>query len=265
MNAPAESAQTVRPRRLDLPCALFAGAALISLFLPVAAVEGVTSGWLDHPPMVAAAAIALAAAVWRLWSPQGGMIAGLLVAAGAVAGAYAPLGAIAEQSALGLKSGPAIGLGATGVWLYLVGLGFLAWRALQLLSEAAAGGASSAKRLIRLLVPGLFGAWLLYLWQVLVTGFGVPQILLPSPQMIGGVILGATGTLWADFYQTFVKAVLSGFVLGCGAGFIVAVLVDRVPFLQRGLLPLGNLVSALPIVGVAPIMVMWFGFGPWWW
>ena len=32
------------------------------------------------------------------------------------------------------------------------------------------------------------------------------------------------------------------------------------PFLQRGLLPLGNLVSALPIVGVAPIMVMWFGF-----
>ncbi|MFK5004438.1 ABC transporter permease, partial [Klebsiella pneumoniae] len=32
------------------------------------------------------------------------------------------------------------------------------------------------------------------------------------------------------------------------------------PFLQRGLLPVGNLVSALPIVGVAPIMVMWFGF-----
>jgi NitT/TauT family transport system permease protein len=78
--------------------------------------------------------------------------------------------------------------------------------------------------------------------------------------MIGGVILGATGTLWADFYQTFVKSVLSGFAFGCGAGFMVAILVDRVPFLQRGLLPLGNLVSALPIVGIAPIMVMWFGF-----
>ena len=33
-----------------------------------------------------------------------------------------------------------------------------------------------------------------------------------------------------------------------------------VPFLRRGLLPLGNLVAALPIVGIAPIMVMWFGF-----
>ena len=56
------------------------------------------------------------------------------------------------------------------------------------------------------------------------------------------------------------KAVLAGFFLGCGSGFAVAILVDKVPFLQRGLLPLGNLASALPIVGVAPIMVMWFGF-----
>jgi NitT/TauT family transport system permease protein len=36
--------------------------------------------------------------------------------------------------------------------------------------------------------------------------------------------------------------------------------VDRVPFLRRGLLPVGNMVSALPIIGIAPIMVMWFGF-----
>ena len=53
---------------------------------------------------------------------------------------------------------------------------------------------------------------------------------------------------------------LAGYVIGCAAGLVVAILIDRSPFLQRGLLPLGNLVSALPIVGVAPIMVMWFGF-----
>ena len=37
-------------------------------------------------------------------------------------------------------------------------------------------------------------------------------------------------------------------------------LIDRLPFLQRGLLPIGNFVAALPIVGIAPILVMWFGF-----
>src|SRR3546814_19022469 len=77
-------------------------------------------------------------------------------------------------------------------------------------------------RSLGLLVPALFGAWLLYLWQVGVTGFGVPSVLLPSPVQIATVFMGATGTLWADFNQTFVKSVLSGYALGCGRGFLVA-------------------------------------------
>jgi NitT/TauT family transport system permease protein len=54
--------------------------------------------------------------------------------------------------------------------------------------------------------------------------------------------------------------VLAGYVIGCASGFVVAILADRVAFLRRGLLPIGNFVSALPMIGVAPIMVMWFGF-----
>jgi len=41
---------------------------------------------------------------------------------------------------------------------------------------------------------------------------------------------------------------------------LVAIVAQRFAFLGRGLLPLGNFFSALPLVGVAPIMVMWFGF-----
>jgi NitT/TauT family transport system permease protein len=54
--------------------------------------------------------------------------------------------------------------------------------------------------------------------------------------------------------------VVPGWALGSLSGFLVAILADRVDFLRRGLLPLGNFVSALPIIGIAPIMVMWFGF-----
>src|SRR3546814_20485757 len=102
-------------------------------------------------------------------------------------------------------------------------------------------------------------AWLLYLWQVGVTGFGVPSVLLPSPAQIATVFMGATGTLWADFVQTFLKAVLAGYALGCGSRFLVALLADRVPFLQRGLLPLGHFVPVLPIVRVAPVKVLLVG------
>jgi NitT/TauT family transport system permease protein len=54
--------------------------------------------------------------------------------------------------------------------------------------------------------------------------------------------------------------VLAGYIMGCGAGFLVAVLADRFRFLANGLLPIGNLASALPMIGIAPIMVIWFGF-----
>lgn len=102
--------------------------------------------------------------------------------------------------------------------------------------------------------------WILILWEIIVRGFDIPAVLLPPPSAIGARIATSVPTLWADFQQTILKAVLIGYILGCGAGLVVAILIDRSSFLQRGLLPIGNLVSALPIVGVAPIMVMWFGF-----
>ncbi len=56
------------------------------------------------------------------------------------------------------------------------------------------------------------------------------------------------------------QAVIPGWAIGSALGVLVAILCDRVDFLRRGLLPLGNFVAALPIIGIAPIMVMWFGF-----
>jgi len=116
------------------------------------------------------------------------------------------------------------------------------------------------RRLIDIVVPTVFGVAVLVLWEGIVRGFSIPSVLLPPPSMIWARIAASVPILWADFQQTFLKAVLIGYALGCGAGFVVAILIDRSPFLQRGLLPLGNFVSALPIIGVAPIMVMWFGF-----
>ncbi|MCZ7450610.1 ABC transporter permease [Agrobacterium rhizogenes] len=119
---------------------------------------------------------------------------------------------------------------------------------------------ASAQRISHIAVPFLFGLALLVLWEGIVRGFSVPPILLPAPSAILTRLLGSLPILWADFRQTFLKSVLTGYVLGCGLGFLVAILIDRSPFLQRGLLPIGNFVSALPVVGIAPIMVMWFGF-----
>jgi len=235
--------------RLDKPVALFAVLSLVSLAFPLLGGDA-PHGWFDGGRIVYwAAALALAGAY--VLRRRSGLVEGAIVVAGVCFGAVPALQVLAPEGAAGHAG--------LGLWIYVIGLGFLAWRGMELVSAVRVDN-KIAGRAVALIVPALFGLWLVYLWQVIVTGFGIPRVLLPAPSAIGQVIAGATDILVADFYQTFIKSVLSGYAIGCGAGFLIAVLVDRVPFLQRGLLPLGNLVSALPIVGVAPIMVMWFGF-----
>ncbi len=120
--------------------------------------------------------------------------------------------------------------------------------------------ALDGSRWIGLLTAAVFGLWVLYFWQLLVTAFEVPRVLLPSPAFIYAATVDHAGTLWKDFLQTVMKAVLVGWLVGCALGFAVAVAIDRLPFLQRGLLPVASLTSAIPLVGVAPIAVMVFGF-----
>ena len=112
----------------------------------------------------------------------------------------------------------------------------------------------------RIATPVAFGALVLALWQIACVGFQIPFVLLPPPSLIAGALVGHADTLAADFRQTFVRAVIPGWLIGNAAGLLAAIALDRSPFLKRGVLPLGGLVSAMPIVGIAPIMVMWFGF-----
>jgi NitT/TauT family transport system permease protein len=145
------------------------------------------------------------------------------------------------------------------LWMALVATWLFGWLFVERLSKALAPGLADNAGL-GLLIPVVFGISILVIWEVVTRAGNVPQVILPPPSMIWARIVASVPTLWADFQQTFLKAVLIGYLLGCGLGFVVAILIDRSPFLKSGLLPLGNFVSALPIVGVAPIMVMWFGF-----
>ncbi|MEI9401591.1 ABC transporter permease [Mesorhizobium argentiipisi] len=144
-------------------------------------------------------------------------------------------------------------------FLLLAAAWLLAWRCVALLSWLRPSE-SVARNALRLIIPAIFGAWILIIWEAVTRGAGIPFILLPPPSAIGARIANSLPILGSDVRQTIFKAVLIGYVVGNLAGFTVAILADRVPFLRRGLLPIGNMVSALPIIGVAPIMVMWFGF-----
>ena len=137
-------------------------------------------------------------------------------------------------------------------------VGFLAWLGGWAINIRLA--ALPKSRLTGLAIPMIFGLSLVVIWESMVRGFDVSPILLPAPSVISVKFAGSLGILWQDFVQTEVKGALSGYAIGCGSAFALAVVIDRFPFLQRGLLPIGNFVAALPIIGMAPILVMWFGF-----
>jgi NitT/TauT family transport system permease protein len=113
---------------------------------------------------------------------------------------------------------------------------------------------------LKISVPGLFAFLILVAWESLIKGFNVPLVLLPAPSGIFASFIDNLPMLWSDFKQTYLKAVLAGYLIGCLSGFLVAQWAVKSQFLQNGLIPLGNFMSAIPIVGIAPIMVMWFGF-----
>ncbi len=90
-----------------------------------------------------------------------------------------------------------------------------------------------AQKLLDIAVPALFGIAMLVLWEVTVRLFAVPQVLLPAPSVIWARITSSVPILWADFQQTFMKAVIIGYIAGCGLGFITAIIADRVPFCEK--------------------------------
>lgn len=137
----------------------------------------------------------------------------------------------------------------------LAAIWLIAWGINAILARNGTPGA-------RIFVPVIFGLTLLTLWEASVRLYDVSPVILPAPTEIAQAFAANIPTLWADFVQTILRGALVGYVLGCGIAVAAALAIDRSAFLQKGLLPVGNFIAALPIVGTAPILVMWYGFGP---
>ena len=142
--------------------------------------------------------------------------------------------------------------------MYIVA-GFLIWGLGWWLNIRLANGPASDTPAMQIVIPVIFGVTSLLMWELWVIGFDVKPVFLPRPTEIAARLVSELPTLWADFKQTILKGALGGYVIGGFAAFGVTILADRSEFLTRGVLPVGSFMAALPIVGIAPIFVKWFG------
>jgi NitT/TauT family transport system permease protein len=96
------------------------------------------------------------------------------------------------------------------------------------------------------------------LWEGLVRGLDIQNFLLPPPSDITRTLWTERDTLWGAGWFTFEEA-FGGWVMGCSAGIVVALILARWRLLATALMPFAIAANAVPIIAFAPITNQWFG------
>jgi len=124
--------------------------------------------------------------------------------------------------------------------------------------ERFAGGVAAG--LQRAWEPALWFAGLLGLWEVLVWAFDVPTFILPAPSVFLAKIAEEHERLLYHGLIT-TKMILYGFVAGAVPGIVLGYLFANFRTCERLLYPLVVFIQGLPKITLAPLMLVWFGFG----
>jgi putative hydroxymethylpyrimidine transport system permease protein len=106
----------------------------------------------------------------------------------------------------------------------------------------------------------LTGFAFLAVWEFAVRGLAVPYFLLPPPSQIFVTLVARAGIIAPEAMVTFAE-MLGGFVIGSAAGMTAAFVMARSRILEQAIGPLLVVAQALPVFAIAPILVVWFGFG----
>ena len=98
------------------------------------------------------------------------------------------------------------------------------------------------------------------LWEAYVRLSGVPPTTLPAPSRVLAQLWDNRAMVWDNTVPT-IGATLLGFSVSLTAAFGFSVLIDFAPRLRRALFPVFVVSQTLPLVAIAPLVVLWFGFG----
>ncbi len=112
----------------------------------------------------------------------------------------------------------------------------------------------------RVLRAAIAGAIIVALWQLAITAFGLEPYILPTPARVAATLVRDAGYLGTNALITLAE-ILLGLVLGGGMGVATALAVSLFPAAGAVLLPVMVASQALPVFAIAPLLVIWFGYG----
>jgi NitT/TauT family transport system permease protein len=112
-------------------------------------------------------------------------------------------------------------------------------------------------------LPAVLGLALAFgAWEAWVQIEDVKPYLVPAPSAVVERLFDDPWFFAVEGFKTL-QGALMGFVLGAGIAIVLASLMSQARFLERAIFPLAILIKVTPIVAIAPLLVIWFGFGIW--
>jgi putative hydroxymethylpyrimidine transport system permease protein len=113
------------------------------------------------------------------------------------------------------------------------------------------------RNFFKVLLPIIF---LFALWQGIIVVFDVPHYMLPKPIDVFSKLINNYGLLWEHSLVTLLEIII-GIVLGCFFGLSSAFALFYFKKIEKYLLPILVMSQAIPVFAIAPLLVLWLGYG----
>jgi NitT/TauT family transport system permease protein len=125
--------------------------------------------------------------------------------------------------------------------------------------DRAAGSQLDVGRWLSAVAPPL-GAFVVVVvvWEALVNILAIPAYFIPAPHRIAEVLVTDFSSLCFHAGITLIEAV-AGFVIGSALGGLLGIIFAYSPVISRAVLPYAVAANTIPVVAIAPIIILWFG------
>lgn len=117
-----------------------------------------------------------------------------------------------------------------------------------------------SRNTVDFIAPTLFIIILLAVWELLVQDLSIPEWILPGPIRILKTFW-ETAPLMLRHAQITMVECLIGFMAAIIFSFIIAFIMDEIPLIRKSVYPLIITSQTVPIISVAPLFIIWFGYG----
>ncbi|MGL4772266.1 MAG: ABC transporter permease [Clostridium sp.] len=110
------------------------------------------------------------------------------------------------------------------------------------------------------LIPIVFVIILLMLWELTVTLGGIEKYIMPAPSDVISALIKDFNNLVPHIATTLYEGVV-GFIIAIVISLILAIIMDLVPVIKKAIYPVLVISQTIPTIALAPLFIIWFGFG----